>query len=514
MENKQEIKDEKKNINNKVSKENEDEKMHSDIKKEKENDNYKEDEKKYQYYSYKPSKYKSILSNYELSDSDKKLLDKYDENNIYIKNKLYNNIENGNLYNNFGFTKKLTYNYETLKNPKPKTFSLNDKYKPFNKTSKNLLNYDYLKPLEYLYEDKEVENKGKEEEEVPPKTYMEKNNLSTNNIAKDIDLSYKNLSYRPSRNATYSIKSNYSYKDYLNNKDSNNNKDYCTLNSLSYNVSKKLPTKVNNLLHDTTLEQYHVPHSQYSIKKKPVTNYSSFDYVKYTINNNYKTLEPFVNDNNDFNKTKKLYNIPIMAKSDISSNIIPKTNYSTRRLNLKYNTINNDDNNNNFRINSKTYNTFKYIEKNKDNNTIKSNLYNKNNQNENKKENETEYINYLKKNDTIEPYQYNTYQTILQDNTKNNEDLIIKNKRTGAVKDEREEIVISTSPTDFYYNTLHEEFIPKTKTIPVKTNSYFNRNYQTYQMLQNDDYNTKNKNLFSYSSIMNDLINKNKNKIN
>ena len=165
-------------------------------------------------------------------------------------------------------------------------------------------------------------------------------------------------------------------------------------------------------------------------------------------------------------------------------------------------------NNNNININSKTYNNFNYIHKNKDNKT-KINYCDQNNQNKNKKENETRYNNYLKKNNTIEPHQYNAYQTILQENTKNNEDLIIKNKRGSAVKDERGEITRSTSPTDFYYITLHEEYIPKTQTIPVKTKSYFNRTYRNYQMFPNNNCDNKNKNLFSYSSIMRDLINKN-----
>jgi hypothetical protein len=277
---------------------------------------------------------------------------------------------------------------------------------------------------------------------------------------------------------------------------------------MSYNVSKKFP----NLLQNTTLEQYHVPRTQYSIKKSPsfeASNYSPFDYVKYKINNDYKTIEPILNDNNDINETKNtnVYNTLRTTRSFVGNN---KHNDTTRKLNLKCNTIDydKDNDNNNININSKTFNNYKYIEKNKNKN--ENNLDYKNNPNKNK--NAFRYNYFRKKNNEIEPYHYNTYRTILEDNSKNNDDIIIKNNRTGAVKDEKDEIIISTSPTDFYYNTLHEDYIPKTATIPKKSNSCFNR---VYPMLSNNDCNSRNKNnLFSYSSIMAELIHKNKNKNN
>ena len=496
MENKQKTKDEIKNSINNISKSKEDkeddEKAKSDLNemnKKKENENIKKDENEYKnnYYSYKPSKYKSILGNYELSESDKKLLEKYNDNNLI--NKLYND--------NIGYTKKLTYNYETLKAPKPTKHSINRKYNTFNKSSKNNLNYDYLKPSNNLYSDKEAEGTD-QHDGVSPKTYLERNKLSINNIAKDIDLSYNDMNNKPSRNATYSIQSNYTYKDYLNNNDNNNN-DYYYLNNMSYNVSKKFP----NLLQNTTLEQYHVPRTQYSIKKSPsfeAKNYSPFDYVKYKIKNDYKTIEPILNDNNDINETKNtnVYKALRTTRSFVGNN---KNNDNTRKLNLKYNTLDYDNNNdnNNININSKTF-------KNKNEN----NLDYKNNPNKNK--NAFKYNYFRNKNNEIEPYHYNTYRTILEDNSKNNDDIIIKNNRTGAVKDEKDEIIISTSPTDFYYNTLHEDYISKTATIPKKNNSCCNR---VYPMFSNNDCNSRNKNnLFSYSSIMAELIHKNKNKNN
>ena len=120
----------------------------------------------YHTYGYRVSEYKSFSNTTDLSETDKFLIDKYDKYNNY-------RVDSDIFYNNYGFAKKLTYNYQTSEkenlNNKGKLLTSPKIY--FNNNQSNNLNY-------LLKNDKE---------NIEPKTYLEKNNIRINNIGKDIN---------------------------------------------------------------------------------------------------------------------------------------------------------------------------------------------------------------------------------------------------------------------------------------------------------------------------------------
>jgi hypothetical protein len=91
----------------------------NDIEKENKNKNENENLLKdalspsYSKISYRPSEFRSILQNTELSESDKLLLEKYTN---YKRNSF--KIKNNDLSNNLSFIKRLTYNYQNSEEPK------------------------------------------------------------------------------------------------------------------------------------------------------------------------------------------------------------------------------------------------------------------------------------------------------------------------------------------------------------------------------------------------------------
>ena len=439
------------------------------------------------YYSYKPSEYKSILLNTDLTETDKLLLEKY--NNNY-------NIGDNNINYNYDFNK---YNYHTIDEPKSSYFSPYNKCNYYGKYQQIYSNNIYKNDLNYL-----IKNEKKDYNSFLEKNYLkdndkDKNSYLSNNQIKDdkIDenenLSSINLS--PKLNLTYSIlyskiddnRNNFKMKDYDVEKEySNNNfleKNNVDLNNkYSYNIPKNYSPRTKNLLKNTSLENYHIPHTQYSYKKKPLSKYSPFDFDRLKITTNYTNNSSNLNNNNNrldknFNQSKELN----ISKDNSYNNILSS-----------------------------------FDDKNKSKSIIKENnlensLNHKNNLNDNAKikiNQNNEDDNYYKKTiDLLKPYQYNPYKSLLQDNLNLNEDLIIKQKRRGAFRDENNEIMINTSPTDIYYNTLHSNYIPKTDNKPIKNISYYKK---TYQIDSNQDFVNKKNNLLGYSTILTDLMNKNK----
>ena len=70
----------------------------------------------------------------------------------------------------------------------------------------------------------------------------------------------------------------------------------------------------------------------------------------------------------------------------------------------------------------------------------------------------------------------------------------------------QKEIIINSSPCDLYYNTLHEEYLPKNNISQVNINNYSQRTYEIDSSKYDDNKNS----LFSHSSIYNDLKRKNR----
>ena len=517
--------------------------------------------------SYRPSEYRSILQNTELTESDKLLIEKYSN---YKTNNINNN--NNDLCDYLGFTKKLAHNYQTLEEPKSINYLSKYKYNSIEATPKQYLKNNFLSKTKSILKN----------ENEKPKTYLERNNLVINDIGKDVNFSWdnpndkddkkierKNLekiifnnsqnekdisnSYKSNKNDDNqdfikNLKEDYSNKRNLNKED----KDFNLNINYWYNIPRNLD-KTLNLLNKTSLANYHIPHTQSSIIKKYIPNYSIFDFHRY---NNYKSNSSSIssinkysnviqniannsnqNINNDsqYNNNNNKYNLNVNNnnyksilnyenKNINNKNTSSMINISYKSLDNANNIINKENQNNinkinqSIKSNEKSFNTNSksipsnslFIPKN-NSKKYKSLLYDaEKNSNKNKD-----------KSVLLQPYQYYPFQTIVQDNINQslnqNEDLIIRHRKGGAFRDNIKEVIINSSPSDFYYNTLHQEFIPKTRNIDRRNKNQFSKIYPIDKYKDNKDIDrdkdmNNKKHLFYFSTIRRDLINKNKSK--
>ena len=517
---------------------------------------------------YKPSEYRSILKNTELAESDKLLLEKYSN----YKSNCYK-INNNDLSNNLSFIKRLTYNYQTSEEPRTINYISKYKYNTIEANPKQYLNNYYIRNPNNLLE---YENEN-------PKTYLERNNLIINDIGKDINFSWDNINYKPNkkigRNNSERILFNNSpfERNIINSYNSNKNDysqgyikslkgDFPNKNNLqkenediklnfnySFNISRN-PYKNSNLLSNTSLTNYHIPHTQSTIIKNYIPNNSIFDFHRYV---NYKNNSSLIPNINKYNRDIYSYDI-----KSITNNYNQNMNKNDAQF---YNNINNNvnvnDNNHNYALNYENKNINNTNNKSIINNNNKSldknnNKINKENQNSiNKinqsiKSNENPFINKItnskrfssnsisipkynskkyksllfeedKKgsfisdnknsskffnNKLFQPYQNYPFQNYLNKNQ--NYDFITRNKKGGTFRDGTKEIKRKSSPSDFYYNTFHQKYIPKTHIIGRNSKPQFSR---TYQIDENKNMNNGN-NLFYFSTIRRDLIDKNKRK--
>ena len=164
--------------------------------------------------------------------------------------------------------------------------------------------------------------------------------------------------------------------------------------------------------------------------------------------------------------------------------------------------------NNNFKYHRyfKNENKSTNINNNLDNNLKNNDIKKENNINTNNKElSNTEMINnnqIEEKSDIKKEEKNNDSQT----NPNNNKNINIKNKKEHNIKN-KTEIIINRSPSDIYYNTLHEEYLPK------KEENQFNSNqsvYRTYE-IDTSKYDDNKSSLLGHSLIFNDLMAKNRN---
>ena len=265
------------------------------------------------YYSYQPSKYNSLLNKKDLGLEDRKILEKY---------------------NNDDYKKRLTYDYfYDYSNPKYKKYPSSNNYKynslcDYTSKTNYILNNDYSKPI----------------------TYFERNNLDTKGYAKDLPL-FENRAYQRPKNITYT---------------------YCIQQSkdkYDYGLKKNFP---ENILHNTKFESYHIPSSptdykyqryfkndkdnnnlnsniENSIIKKDISTNNNINNKK--VENN-QLSESENNNNINFNKIIKEKN-NIKEENNIES--IPKQNL----YHFKITPNSNYNNNINYNNNKKEYNNIK-----------------------------------------------------------------------------------------------------------------------------------------------------------
>ena len=522
--------------------------------------------------SYRPSEYRSILKNTILTESDKLLIEKYTNYNInhykINNNDLYYNLgftkRLPHNYQTLDEPKTVNYlskyKYNSIEGIPKQSFKNN-----YIHNSISLLENENEKPKHYVIGNKLIINDiekdtnfslnkldNKDDKKIE-KNNLEKIIFTNSQIEKDKNNSNKSDKNDDIQDFNKSLKGDYSNKRNLNKED----EDFNLNINYSYNIPRNSDMN-QNLLCKTSLSNYHIPHTQSSIIKKYTSNYSIFDFHRY---NNYKSNSSLIsninkysnniqnidnqnidnqNINNDsqYNNFKSILNYEnkninnkytnfMVNKNDKSldntNNIINKENQNNINQSIKWNEksfinkINNSKcipsktlfipNNNTKRFKSLLFDTEKkssFISEHKNNSYAdKSDIQNNLGQNY-----------YKKRTELLQPYQYYPFQTIIQDNLNQNQiqndDLIIKHRKGGAFRDNIKEVIINISPSDFYYNTLHQEYIPKIKNIGRKIKPQFSNdnkeNQDSYKALNN------NKCLFNFSTIRRDLINKNKSK--
>ena len=252
------------------------------------------------------------------------------------------------------------------------------------------------------------------------------------------------------------------YRNYLYNRQPKHTYMYSNLsskNNFDYNFKKVYP---ENLLHNTKFENYHVPNSQLNYNSQMPKFNNNLNYKRYFRNEDFANNKKENNniENSEVNNLKnESSNININQKANEESNIININNNNNNieqdnQENSKSNMKENDNNNKSQSIPKKNYYHFNAS-------------YNNN------------YIN-----DNIN-HSYKPQEP------KNN-----NNKK---------EIIINNSPCDYYYNTLHEEYLPKKEeNIPLNNNCNNRRTYEIDSSKWND-----NNSLFCHSSLLNDLVRKN-----
>ena len=281
--------------------------------------------------------------------------------------------------------------------------------------------------------------------------------------------------------------------------------DFNPNNNYLYNIPKLYSYKTYSLLNKTSLNNYHIPHTQSSIKKGP----------KYISQFGFGTNIVNYNNNDFYNSISKYKSNDNISK--IGKNSFDKTNnsesYNFINLNNPNNLYINDKDIKRDNLNKNNNNIFNYkkeIEKNNLNNNRNNNIFEYDKKierdNLNNRKNDIEE-DFLKKEELCEPYQY---QTLIKKNSNLKDySLINENKKEINNRNYLHDKIISISPTDFYYNTLHDIDFRNIQNTPVK---YKPNSFRTYE-IDSKNVNIKN-NLMSYSSIMRNLILKNKNKYN
>ena len=104
------------------------------------------------------------------------------------------------------------------------------------------------------------------------------------------------------------------------------------------------------------------------------------------------------------------------------------------------------------------------------------------------------------------PKNNENFNNLSNNNYNNNMSNYNQNKRDDGIM-KKTEVIINRSPSDIYYNTLHEDYLPK------KEENQFNYNpriYRTYE-IDTSKYDDNKSSLLGHSLIFNDLMAKNRN---
>ena len=513
--------------------------------------------------NYISSSFKSNYYKNELSQSDKKLLEKYNnyykyENNLDNSNCFYNYDDNNNHNIGNSITKDYlnnnNYNSEEIYNNN--YLNLNNNYES---STNYLLNNNNLNPQTYL-ERKYINN----EEQYIYNNPMPRENINIKNYNQNVhDLNNFNNKMSLRKNNSFFINSTSSIPILENNSSFDINKylarepnlrsmnEYSFRPNYSNRRANNILSKTQSVLNYSNSENYYVPkppppEKKSSLKRSYSLNNNNLNNLN-KINNNIFEYKSQIKDNENLNKTNILDNKDkniVSLKSNLdkykfNNNSIPiksfiynskmnqqkKNNYLTPKIENKSNSLINNNTllknlNKDMNLSNKStfYNTFKIS-------------------------NDKQYKN--NNDDIIKPYKYypnrtkvqkminlnnNDYEDENKDNNKdksrnkidydkdNNKDRVINKKDNKQIKNlKKEEIKISKVDINSLrhfpsFNSSNNILLRNIKNrnnnnnMRGATKPYF---YNTFQ-LDSRNKKEKNKNLFKYSTILSDLENKNK----
>ena len=353
-------------------------------------------------------------------------------------------------------------------------------------------------------ENEENINDNNEEEQIDNEENINQNNeeeMIENNIENENNNENEQINNNENNNL---VNSNNEVNDNNNNiENSNSNNIPPNMNNNNINQSKNSnyeyqPKKYNSLLQDSKLSQedrkildkYNKggKYNDYKYKNKSILSYDYGNiglnpcYSNHYYNNNYNYNS--LCDYHDFipkNNYTYTYNAP---KSNDKYNYNLKKNYPENLLhNTKYE---------NYHIPITQSNYISQKPSIPQNNNIKYQINNKKEKSEIKEE-ENNKKNIPKKN----LYHFNT------GNRNNN----INSNYSYKPIENKKEIVINSSPCDYYYNTLHDDYLMKKGENQISNNNNY-RIRKTYE-IDSSKYDDNRNGLFCQSSIYNDLLRKN-----
>ena len=519
------------------------------------NYNYNKVNNSYLNNNYISSSFKSNYYKNELTQSDKKLLEKY--NNYY---KYENNLDNSYCY----------YNYDDNNNQNIGSSITNDYFNYNNYNSENTyknnylnLNDNYSPNINYLLKDNNLNSQtylernyiNNEEQYIYNNPMLRENNNIRNYYQNAHDLNSCNNKMSLRKNNSFFINSTLSMPILENNNSFDINKylsrgpnhlsinKYANRPSYSNKRENNILSKTQSVLNYSNSENYYVPPPPLPEKKSSLKR-------SYSLNNNL----------NIPNKINNIYEYKSQIKDNENSN---KTNIlDNKRKNifsLKSNLGKYKFNNNSIPIKSFIYNTKMNHQKknnyltpkieNKSNSLINNNTLLKNINKDMNLSNKSTFYNtfkitndkYYKNNndDIIKPYKYytngsklkkmfnsnrNDYGDEIKDNNKNksinktdyNKDKDINKKLNKPIINlKKEEIRLTNANMNSIrhfpsFNSSNNDLLKNIKNRNKNnlgtTQPYF---YNTFQ-LDSRKKKEKNKNLFKYSTILSDLENKNK----
>ena len=447
----------------------------------------------------------------ELSDSEKLLIEKYTNTNYRDNFNNFNDIENYSCNCNNNETPLINQNFNN-----DNIYNYNSNYLGNNLNT----NKDYIDHQDYFLENNNIYP-------IQATNQIYNNNYNDLSFPSNQDLNniniynynnkYRNMKHFNTMKNTLANKyfnNSFSMQSQIN-YDNNNNSQFSTFkninnfyrrnseiasnNIFNNNFDDSIPTKNNllsktqNVLNNFKLDNYHDNdnnnnNKQFLFKK----NYSSNNI--FDKRDKYNLTKDVHNNNSNIIINNSQISDYISYEKNINKNKTPiRINFDNIKLEKKYNSSFTPSNKRKQKIS---------LRKEISDNSIKKNISDKSTQTPNyinTKNKSIKTYKYKINNQIIKPYKYISGSSVSKINNKNASNKMNRNEENSKMDKIKRKYSSTT------YKNSNGKYKSKIKTIPKEINTYY---YRTYQIESNKK--SKRKiNLFNYSSILTNLINKN-----